>query len=145
MIIKKLVLIPIFFLLISIVQSVPICTHETDGGNEPKIPGSIDIFETTLKDNCKDSKTLNEYYCLSEKASVVETYDCREVCNSNHAGCVLNKKDEGYCYCSILPLDLIGVITSPIFIVIVFGMIVVMIYVTFTLLKEKMVSRHSED
>jgi len=135
---KKLVLIPIFFLLISIVQSIPICMHETDGGNEPKIPGSIDIFDITLKDNCKDSKTLNEYYCLSEKASIIETYDCRDVCKSNHAGCVLNKKDEGYCYCSILPLDLINVITSPIFIVIVFGMIVVMVYVTFTLMKKKM-------
>jgi len=138
MIMKKLVLIPIFFLLISIVQSIPICTHETDNGNEPKIPGSIDIFDITLKDNCKDSKTLNEYYCLSEKASIIATYDCRDVCKSRHAGCVLNKKDEGYCYCSILPLDLINVMTSPIFIVIVFGMIIVMVYVTFTLMKKKM-------
>jgi hypothetical protein len=134
---KKLVLAFIPFLLIPIVQSVPICTHETDNGNEPKIPGSIDVFETTLKDDCKDSKTLNEYYCLSDRASVVETYDCMEVCNSRHARCVLNKEYEGYCYCSILPLDLINVLTSPVFVVIVLGMIVVMIYVTFSLIKEK--------
>jgi hypothetical protein len=138
MITKKLVLILIFFLLIPLAQSAPICTQETDGGNDPKVPGSISIFEIKLKDNCKDSKTLNEYYCLSEKASVVETYDCREVCNSNHAKCVVNKKEEGYCYCSILPLDLINVMTSPVFIVIVFGLIVVMVYVTFTLMKKKM-------
>lgn len=137
---KKLVLILIFFLLIPVTQSAPICTHETDGGNDPRVPGSISIFETRLKDNCKDSKTLNEYYCLSEKASVVETYDCREVCNSDHAKCVVNKKEEGYCYCSILPLDLISFMTSPVFIVIVFGMIVVMVYVTFSLMKKKMSS-----
>lgn len=141
---KKLVLVFIFFLMIPFVYSAPICTHETDGGNYPKVPGSIDIFETTLKDECKDSKTLNEYYCLSDIASVAETYDCTEVCNSQHARCVLNEKDEGYCYCSILPLSLINVITSPVFIVIVLGMVVVMVYVTFSLLKARMSSKQSD-
>ncbi|MDI6826190.1 MAG: hypothetical protein QMD36_03285 [Candidatus Aenigmarchaeota archaeon] len=135
---KKFALVFIFFLLVPIVQSIPICTHETDGGNEPKIPGSISIFETTLKDDCRDSKTLNEYYCLSDRASVIETYDCTEVCNSRHAICVLNKRDEGYCYCSILPLNLINVLTSPVFVVIVFGMITVMVYATFVLIRERM-------